>query len=404
MTGFSPTQTAAPQTTGQTANVSQIPGGGYTNAPPVYKDTNTYFGGIADALNIPQETQRNISNTLNALGGWTAPVGGLNRARYAAGITKGLEPTAEMIQKAEQAAQIANTPRLLPPAKAGLEALSEEAAATRAAAENARRMRQLEQDRQAATGAQQSVEAATKSANIAQKTAEEIADAQNAARLNQAKMTGAAQGLDIMQAVDSATSPSGLPTLKNIPADTSGFDTSAFENLTLPETKEEPAPVDEMGNVTGPAKGGIDWNDMMIKMGLGMMAGKSPHALTNVGEAGLQALQLTAAEKKAASEQALHEAQAEMARQHGMLFGALPAIKAGQLSQKDRIAADVNAEKAFQTMLKANPFAYQTPESQMMLRNRLKEAEYDRVLSRSGAQPGAAPAAPTGAPKFLGFE
>ena len=145
-----------------------------------------------------------------------------------------------MIQKAEQAAQIANTPRLLPPAKAGLEALSEEAAATRAAAENARRMRQLEQDRQAATGAQQSVEAATKSANIAQKTAEEIADAQNVARLNQAKMTGAAQGLDIMQAVDSATSPSGLPTLKNIPADTSGFDTSAFENLTLPETKEEP--------------------------------------------------------------------------------------------------------------------------------------------------------------------
>jgi hypothetical protein len=180
--------------------VSQIPG--QTVKAPAFKDTNTYFGGVADRAGIPLQVQRDIANTINATSGFTAPVGGVNRA--ASTVSKGLEPTAEMIQKAAQAKQVADTVRLLPPTKAGFEGLDAASAATRAGAEQARRMRLLEQDRKAAVGAEQSVEAATKTANIADKTAKEIALAQDAARLNQAKMTGAAQGLAMTQAADKA--------------------------------------------------------------------------------------------------------------------------------------------------------------------------------------------------------
>jgi hypothetical protein len=79
--------------------VSQIPG--QSVKAPAYKDTNTYFGGIADEMGIPLEAQRNIANTINATSGYTAPIGGINRA--ASTVSKGLEPTAEMLQKAEQA-------------------------------------------------------------------------------------------------------------------------------------------------------------------------------------------------------------------------------------------------------------------------------------------------------------
>jgi hypothetical protein len=152
-----------------------------------------------------------------------------------------------------------------------------------------------------------------------------------------------------------------------------------------------------------PKKGGMDYNDMMIKFGLGLMAGKSPNALTNVGEAGIGALQMTAAEKKAQAEQALHEAQAEMYRQHGMLYGTMPELKAQQLSAKERMFADANVEKAVALAMKANPYAYQTIESQTMLRNKLRSDAYDLMLSNKPAG-GAAPAGAAGAPKFLGFE
>ena len=158
-----------------------------------------------------------------------------------------------------------------------------------------------------------------------------------------------------------------------------------------PSEETEAAP--DISDVKRDAKtGGMDWNDLMIKMGLGMMAGKSPNAITNVGEAGLGALQMTAAEKKAAAEQQLHEAQAEMYRQHGTLYGAMPDIKAQQLSAKERMTADANVEKAVALAMKANPFAYQTIESQTMLRSKLRSDAYDLMLSNKTAG-GAAPAA-----------
>jgi len=288
--------------------VNQIPG--QSRQAPAYKDENTYFGRLADQAGIPLETQRNINNAINATSGITAPIGGVNRA--AATVSKGLEPTAEMIQKAEQAKQAADTLRMTRRVP-GLEALDEASAATRAAAENARRMRQLEEDRKAAVGAQQSVEAATKTTNIADKTAKEIAAAQDAAILNQSKMTGAAQGLAGMQAIDKT---GGIPDLTanqvaaltpNDRISESVFDPTYGGTLPVEATKtaglEDLLPKSE-----APKKAGMDYNDLMIKMGLNLMASKDPNAISGVGQAGLGTLGMMQAEEKAKSEAAYREA------------------------------------------------------------------------------------------------
>ena len=325
--------------------VSQIPG--QSVKAPAFKDTNTYFGGVADRAGIPLQVQRDIANTINATSGFTAPVAGVNRA--AAGVSKGLEPTAEMIQKAAQAKQVAETPRLLPPAKAGLEALDEASAATRAAAENARRMRLLEQDRKAAMGAEQSVDAATKSANIADKFAKEQAALVDAARLNQAKMTGAAQGLAMTQAADKA----GLFPQGGVEADEpkGGMPdlNQAFRQFELAQQKKtEGVPVVQPEGITAaetpkdPVTGGTDWNRLMLQMGLHLMAGKSPNLLTNVGEAGLGALTMQQAEAKANSEKAYREAMAAHAK-----------MPSSEVQMIERYSKDPTFRKAVDTMAAA---------------------------------------------------
>ena len=296
----------------QEALLSQIPG--ESRKAPEYKDTNTYFGSLADKAGIPQEFQRNFSNTLNALGGWTAPVAGAAKVgRAGSAISKGLEPTAEMIQKAEQAAAIANTPRILPPAKAGLDVLDEASAATRAAAENARRMAQLEADRKAATGAGQSIEAATKTASIADKTAKEIALAQDAARLNQAKMTGAAQGLSTMQAVDKVGGIPDYAFAEPLAEPPVGAYTDEATRLAQRYPAPTPAPeqaagLEDLLPKAEAQQGGVDVNSLLLKMGLNLMAGDSPHFMSNVGKAGIATLGMQQAEEKAKSEAAYREA------------------------------------------------------------------------------------------------
>ena len=291
--------------------VSQIPG--QTVKAPAFKDTNTYFGGVADRAGIPLQVQRDIANTINATSGFTAPIGGVNRA--ASTVSKGLEPTAEMIEKAAQAKQVADTVRLLPPTKAGLEGLDAASAAARAGAEQARRMRLLEQDRKAAVGAEQSVDAATKSAAIADKLAKEQAALVDAARLSQAKMTGAAQGLAMTQAADKAglfpqggTGGAGVADL--VPNERIGesvFDPTFGGKMPLP-AKEEPEGLSIKDLPKDEKTGGTDWNSLMLKMGLHLMAGESPNALTNVGKAGIGALTMQQAETKAASDRAYQEA------------------------------------------------------------------------------------------------
>ena len=305
----------------QEALFSQIPG--ESRKAPEYKDTNTYFGSLADKAGIPQEFQRNFSNTLNALGGWTAPVAGAAKVGKAgSAISKGLEPTAEMLQKAEQAKllttsdltkKIVEAPRIPFFAKPGLEGLDEASAATRAAAENARRMAQLEADRKAATGAGQSIEAATKTANIADKTAKEIALAQDAARLNQAKMTGTAQGLSTMQAVDKVGGIPDYAFAEPLAEPPVGAYTDEATRLAQrypapPPAPEQAAGLEDLLPKAESQQGGVDVNSLLLKMGLNLMAGDSPHFMTNVGKAGIATLGMQQAEEKAKSEAAYREA------------------------------------------------------------------------------------------------
>lgn len=103
-----------------------------------------------------------------------------------------------------------------------------------------------------------------------------------------------------------------------------------------------------------PTKGGRDWNDFLLNMGLGLLAGKSPYALQNVGEAGLGALrqeqeakmqglkerQVAAEERKAASEEAYQKAL-------GAHYGVTPEI---QLVQAMR---DPEFAKQYQSLVSA---------------------------------------------------
>jgi hypothetical protein len=115
--------------------VSQIPG--QTVKAPAFKDTNTYFGGVADRAGLSQEAQRNISNTLMAPTP-LAPVTSLPKATKSSGfaalgekIYDKFVPAAGMSQKeiaalraeteAARAAEIAQASqlpqRLTPPAQ-----------------------------------------------------------------------------------------------------------------------------------------------------------------------------------------------------------------------------------------------------------------------------------------------
>lgn len=131
----------------------------------------------------------------------------------------------------------------------------------------------------------------------------------------------------------------------------------------------------------------------MLKMGLGLMAGKSPNALTNVGEAGIGALQMTMAEKKAAAEQAKMQAETEYMQQHGAYFAAMPDIKAAQLDAKQRISA----EQILGPQLKAiDANLALTPMEKESKKAAIRSQVYDTILLRSGAAPAAPAAAPSG--------
>jgi len=308
-----------------TSTAGMIPGQNVKAPASNYDQTNTYFGGLADRLGIPQEYQRNISNTLNALGGYSSPVSSVGRGVGMA--SKALEPTAEMIAKAEQAKNAVALPRIAAPAKV-IEGLTPEAQAMRDAAIQARQVRALEADKQAALGAEQSVNAATQTSDIARKMEESIANARRVGatakipgtekaitlggRLNEAKMSGATQGLAAMNDAEKAIQGSDISSFApataypNYNATTEAEDASFGPRTPLKGTETVPTTGEIAKTVTGEKKG-RNWDDIMLNTGLGLLAGKSPYALQNLGEAGLNALQIERAQTKEDREQKLAE-------------------------------------------------------------------------------------------------
>ena len=266
---------------------SQIPGQRVSAPASTYDQQNSYFGRLADTMGIPLEYQRNIGNTMNALSGFTSPISTVNRA---VGTTsKALEATPEMIAKAEQAKKIAETPRLLPPAKAGLEALDEASQATRAAAEAARRARGVEQDVQAAKAAEQSIDAANLTSKIARTTEEAVAAGPNARALDSAKLANASKALAGTQLAEEKVK--GL--FPEAARPEVGESVSGNYDKVPPPAEAEPKPSELIAAAkeATPAKERKGFgNDDLLMLGLSLLANKSPNFLTALGEAGIQTL------------------------------------------------------------------------------------------------------------------
>jgi hypothetical protein len=279
---------------------SQIPGQRTPAPASTYDQTNSYFGRLADTLGIPPEYQRNIANTLNATSGFTSPISTANRA---IGTTsKALEATPEMIANAEKAKQIAETQRLLPPAKAGLEALDEASQATRAAAEAARRARGVEQDVQAAKAAEQSIDAANMTSKIARTTEEAIAAGPNARALDSAKLANASKALAGTQlAEEKAKGLFAEGTRPEVGESVSGTYSTALP----PAVEAEPKPSDVIAAakeaVPAKERKGFDGEDLLM-LGLNLMANKSPRFLSALGEAGIQTLTAKKEREKSATD------------------------------------------------------------------------------------------------------
>jgi hypothetical protein len=288
-------QAAQPQAAPDLA--SQIPGQRTPAPASTYDQTNSYFGRLADTLGIPPEYQRNIANTLNATSGFTSPISTANRAVGQA--SKALEATPEMIANAERAKQIAETQRLLPPAKAGLEALDEASQATRAAAEAARRARGVEQDVKAAKAAEQSVDAANMTSKIARTTEEAIAAGPNARALDAAKLANVSKALAGTQLAEEKVK--GLfaeGTRPEVGESVSGTYSTALP----PAVEAEPRPSDVIAAakeaVPAKERKGFDGEDL-LRLGLNLMANKSPNFITALGESGIQTLSAKKEREKA---------------------------------------------------------------------------------------------------------
>ena len=272
---------------------SSIPGQSMQAPASTYDQQNSYFGRLADTMGIPQEYQRNIANTLNATSGFTSPISTANRAVGQA--SKALEATPEMIANAEKAKQIAETPRLLPPAKAGLEALDEVSQGTRAAAEAARRARGVEQDVQAARAAEQSIDAANMTSKIARTTEEAIAAGPNARALDAAKLSTASKTLAGNQLAEEKVK--GLFAGDKPPEANGTENQSAAETARLLRQNELPEEAPKPSDVIAAAKDAVPakerkgfGNDDLLMLGLSLLANKSPNFMTALGEAGIQTL------------------------------------------------------------------------------------------------------------------
>lgn len=269
---------------------SQIPGQRTPAPASTYDQQNSYFGRLADTMGIPQEYQRNIGNTMNALSGFTSPISTANRAVGQA--SKALEATPEMIAKAEQAKRVAETQRLLPPAKAGLEALDEASQATRAAAEAARRARGVEQDVQAAKAAEQSIDAANLTSKIARTTEEAVAAGPNARALDSAKLANASKALAGTQLTEEKVKGLFGEAATYDPNKMAPVRPDEFGTAEAPtEAAPKPSDVIAAAKETVPTKERKGFgNDDLLMLGLSLLANKSPNFMTALGEAGIQTL------------------------------------------------------------------------------------------------------------------
>ena len=278
-------------------------------------DERSIFEKGATYAGIPQEFQRNFSNTLNAFGG-----GFGGAPRMARGIQSGakaleeaVQATPEAVAAAAAAAQkIANT-RIAKPVAQGIETLTQEAQALRKAAENTRLARALKGDTDAARAAQKSVDQSNETAKLLRQQAEaaDLAKATQVNRINQgANAVRLNSGLNAVDAqmqrgnfaatdprrtdakqVEALNTPAAQSSTEDMPREIQSLENRyplKKEDLTKKDQKEI---IDDAKDAVPPsAKTKGFTNDDWLQFGLALMAGKSQYAFENIGNAGLSAV------------------------------------------------------------------------------------------------------------------
>ena len=137
-----------------------------------------------------------------------------------------------------------------------------------------------------------------------------------------------------------------------------------------------PAADKQASDVTAqaPAKGGRDWNDFLLNLGLGLMAGKSPYALQNLGEAGIGALKQEQEQKKMDLEERKQKALEDLQATQGRYYGAYAkAIEEGAKGKDKQFEADQIIEKELAANKMPMDFAERAAE-----RRRLQAEIYPR--------------------------
>jgi len=149
-------------------------------------------------------------------------------------------------------------------------------------------------------------------------------------------------------------------------------------------------------------KEGMDWNDFMIKMGLNLMAGDSPNALTNIGKAGLGTLAMQQAEAKALSDLEARKSEAEYRRAMGIEAGAKAKQAEAMTAAIERGAKEKNLQLQAETLVQqrmekwlSGPGKLEerlTPGATVAEENRVRREIYRQL----GIEPTMAPGAPAG--------
>jgi len=327
MTGSSEPQAAPQQVAGNvTDSSSLIPSSsapaGYVGRPA--EDDRSIFARAGDALLIPRDVQDNISKILTPLSGSVGAAPRLLKAAPSAAKTfeKALEATPEAVAAAAAAAQKVASPRLTlaKPVAQGIEGLTPEAQALRAAAEKARLAREntrnavnLNADYNAARTTRNAVveaNAAAKGLGL-EATAVDAAKAAQLAKANKIINRGRAipavdttiSGIDDRffggkdgdkEPAQPVTSEQRAKTAASMQSmqDALNRDTEAARLIPKPEdlSKKEKEKIVDLAKENAPAKTKGFTNDDWLQFGLSLMAGTSRYALQNVGTAGMAAL------------------------------------------------------------------------------------------------------------------
>ena len=352
---------------------SMIPGQN-VQAPAYVAPQKSVFGNIADKLGISEENQMNAGNFATALSGATGaafipsylPRVGLGIAGLGERIYNKFVPeTGAIGQKSIADLQAANKAAQIEKGVQG----AQEAGSTLEEQDHIRKMMEASQKAQTPSKALELQNAA----NVRQATeAARMLEGANAARTAAAGTAGVADLSNAMAQPSSATSPTGANTAAQTQdmedAEDPGFGRG------VPAPQNAPARLDSgidaengpqanfqsSASAPAPAKGGRDWNNFLLNMGLGLLAGKSPYALQNAGEAGLNALrqeqesklqdlkerQVAAEERKATIDENKAAAEAGFYKQHGAYFQSMADLyNRGGKDRNTQLAVDQLIEK-----------------------------------------------------------